>query len=147
MRRKTLASISGVAVGAILLALAPDASAARGGGGFRGGGVPYATPANARSPSAVGVGRPGISVGRPGIGWAGGWRPGVGWGGGWGGWGWPVAAGVAAGIAANSYYGGYYGYPHSYSYPYSYSNGWCPYWAGWGFSNTCPRYYWSPDWY
>ena len=126
MRKQTMAIISGVAISAIGLALAPDASAARGGGGFRGGGVPYVTPASARSPSAVAVG-----------------RPGVGWGGGGGGWGWPVAAG----IAANRYYGGYYGYPHSYSYPYSYSNGWCPYWAGWGFSNTCPRYYWSPDWY
>src|SRR5215472_123965 len=88
MSRTTLAVMSAVAMSALfatsvtLIARAPDASAARGGGEFR------ATDAALRSGefrvtdaalrSFALVGRPGVGVGRPGVGWAGRWRGGVG---------------------------------------------------------------------
>ena len=152
MRRKTLAIISGVAIGAILLALAPDASAARGGGGARGGG--FRGGGGFSRAGSIGVGR-GVAVGgirggairsgairggfirggtigaggrfaaigtRPGWG-AGGWRPGG--GNGWRpGWGGGWGWPVAAGIAAasTSYYSQ------------------CQFWDGFRWVNTCNGY-------
>jgi hypothetical protein len=126
MRRKTLAIISGVAISAILIALAPQASAAR--GGYRGGGAYRGGVARGgayRGGVAYrgGAYRGGVAY-RGGAGYRGGyayrggyWRPGVG-----------VAAGVGAAAigaaAAGSYYNnnyyynngrcGYYPYPPCY---------------------------------
>jgi len=103
MRNRITAIFSGLAVMALLLALAPDPASARGGfGGFRGGGfggfsgVRAGSFAGARAMAPIGgirtaaIGRPGWGAagaiaGRPGWGrpgWGGGWRGG--WGGGWG---------------------------------------------------------------
>lgn len=151
MRNRTLAFLSGLAMVASLLVLAPDPAAARGGfggagfhggfggfgGGFRGGlggggfrGVGFG---GSRAMAIGGFGR-GAFVGRPGWGgggWGGRWG---GWrGGGWG-WGWPVAAGVAAGIAAAGPWG-YYDYPYA-------GDGGCLVWTGYGWVDGCYGYGW-----
>ena len=146
MRNRITAIFSGLAVMALLLALAPDPASARGGfGGFRGGGfggfsgVRAGSFAGARAMAPIGgirtaaIGRPGWGAagaiaGRPGWGrpgWGGGWRGG--WGGGWG-WGWPVAAGVAAGVALAT--------------PWAWGGGSCTYWDGWSWVNACGG--WGP---
>jgi hypothetical protein len=149
MRNRTLMMLSGVAIAASILALAPDPAAARGGfgggfhgggfgGGFHGGGFAgrgFGGGFAGSRAMAVGGFRGGGLVARPGWGgaaWRGGWagsRPG--WRGGWGwGWGWPVAAGVAAGAIAAS----------AWDYPYA-DQEQCVFWNGYRWVNGCYQSY------
>jgi hypothetical protein len=136
MRNRISAIFSGLGVMALLLALAPDPAAARGGfGGFRGGGFGGFGGVRAGGFGPGGAmamtGFRGGAIGRPGWGgvvrpgWGGGWRGG--WGGGGWGWGWPVAAGVAAGVALGGPWG--WGYGND-----------CTYWNGYAWVNACYGY-------
>jgi hypothetical protein len=150
MRNRTSVIFSGLGIIALLVALAPDSAAARGGfggggfhgGGFHGGGFAGrgfaggfggAGFAGSRAMAFAGPGfRSAGVVGRPawgGAAWRGGWAGGR-WAGrpGWRGWGWPVAAGVAAGVVLAAPWG-YYGY-----------GGDCTYWDGYGWVNACYGY-------